>query len=1514
MPPRRKKQPTETNQSQETKEFTEARNKILSITPENLALFQNSPNHSLDHISGDPYAADVLHLVNAVDLFNDITPLVSTCPFHSQEDIRQFIDGVHSLYELGNSIKKENMTCINYVNEFKPIWDSIRNFAVHIDINLFHEMFSTSRSTISSVLRHVVQMAHEDPRSNPIIFERFKSVAATRKRLATRLSVLMHGRKIRTVITLWDKLIETQGEVIQFFKTTGLMTAEMMSTVNNCFTLMFDSALHLKNLLVIQQLASMVDRCLARPLKYPVPMIYEEEEEIPDDQSAPSDKIGREITDELILTVHGTTDFLKVYKNFIEEVKPTIDKGQFLTMFKTFLEKSQCFDHFDLYPTLFSMFYKFRKLEIASLPLMVTSENDPNSKEIKSVYRNIQLLLHNAKTLSGEEIDAESSLELLYPIIDKIRQESTEVNNPSYQSLIQSILSSLDSICEELQTIDDTICVSFQVDQLISKIASIFPEANLTPYNFHCLFYYPPSVSEYYEPDNFQAPVQSTSKNFEPLIEKFVNELKKFQINFEIEKTDSHIKVNIPDLSEYFSILLSNYRYSPIQNLLVSPPSETVFFTQIFEMQKEMLVNDINDDKLDLALTAISNVYYFLLLLDYAGYVNFSNSLHLICLKSYSKINFQDDDQIGPLLQDLNSVFDCTQIKNPEELTKSLIVTSEQNKIDQKLSHMRLFVYTYIETLCHLSPELLSKNFDTLSEIIGQFTHIITKITDTISSDEFYGLLCRMKETNIPEINEFISNCVALHDELKKYWNVIPIQTNLMSYLHVDYPDFSYKKAVIYDLVDFLKLCLDFRIIYCDLSYLENIVSMPKWPRNMLPICRDFLKTVVISHDVLFKMLTIASSNLSNCSKINETVDLINRGKFSCQMVKTLLTDLITIRANELAAPDKIDFMCKYALQLTAFLMLLNTIEILFPSFATSIGKILNRRNFLLSYCNSVIYLTNIMDVPSELSGSIFDLCLDLKKLLSMSTQKVDFSNDDYKDLYNFYFELRLKFSSVSPDSLTNSAKLLIESIDDNELSEKFEAVLKTIDFSSIPETQENIDSLLEVMKKRFDSNRDEELYEISMKIYDLLSSLILYYSRINDEDAFFIFSSTNKFYVDLKSPPILSPFTPVSPPSPLLPHQHMFNSTNKGFKKFCKKVLDEKVKDSINCQSDLLSTSNDSLLPPPFVLSLDAQQNLMDVFMREKEKHESNSSLINFKQKKNEEEAVVNNDENNNNNSDSVSDVQTEILMIEVKKLEDESQRLLKTIDVLNETTKNLYDEFVNSQTNQFGQYDKMQAQTLNDVRTNKRREIELASLTQSASNELKKKTNVLNQLNEENESLRMSNLYLAEEIIKRRSLKRIFESQLNSDQRRKTFPNSNLNAGSNNSDIINISNDNNNKDSKDIDDDDIDDDSVTSVVSSVNASVQSANDNSNKISSVPNIPSISSVDDLLMASNDQSNSLIFNDESYIPESLASICDPMCCAMRKDDSDMIKWTVGQWKNFESPVNNIENGNNNNES
>ena len=822
---------------------------------------------------------------------------------------------------------------------------------------------------------------------------------------------------------------------------------------------------------------------------------------------------------------------------------------------------------------------------------------------------------------------------------------------------------------------------------------------------------------------------------------------------------------------------------------------------------------------------------------------------------------------------------------------------------------MRHMVSECIDAVCRLSPEILNEYFDDLSMLVSKFTYIITELTDAISSNEFYDLLCRLQAAKIPEIGDFIENCIALHNELQKCWRVIPIQTNLLSFLHGDNPSLSFKKAIFFDLIDFLKLCMKFGIIYCDISYLEDIISEPNWPRNMTSICKDFLKTIVISHDVLFKMLTIASSGLSNCSKINETVDFINRGMFTCNSVKTLLCDLLRIKAQSLAPLDKIEFMTKYAHQITAFLMLFNTIEVLFPHSGVSVARMLNLRNFIISYCNSLVYLTNSMESRHDLSSTIFKMCSDLKKLVFPISPNAEISEEKKREIFDSYLELRLKFSYVSPSGLIQNATNLIEKVNDIELREKFEIALNTLNSPTISEAQANIDSLIDVLKNRFEnvpgsSSNAKDMYELSMKIYDILSTLVVYYSRIRDEEAFFIFTTTNNFTINLASPPILTPLSPINSLYSVIPHQHMFNSTNKNFKKFYKALLNDKVKNAFEGYDQISIESEDFLFPPPFVLPIETQQNLMDFFMKEKEKYESRYLNSNKSTEVNEfdQQNPLNNDNNNNNdsnlnsNSDSGSgsagskNIEAEILRNEVLKLEAESERLLKTIEVLNETTKNLYDDFVSSQTEQFSQFDQFQSQELSEFRVNVRHESEMNSLMQSASLELKKKNDFLTQLNQENESLRRSNISIQNQINRRKTVKTKFDSFLstnkNSLQKKNlsafNFPLSRNKTESNDSSGIILG----------------ENDSPLSSSSIVGTQIL----NASKIQGVVanKLPPISEVNDLLLPKDKANNSTIFDEDGFVPDSLSAITKPMFCALNKKDSDLIKWTVKKWTDMDS--------------
>ena len=109
------------------------------------------------------------------------------------------------------------------------------------------------------------------------------------------------------------------------------------------------------------------------------------------------------------------------------------------------------------------------------------------------------------------------------------------------------------------------------------------------------------------------------------------------------------------------------------------------------------------------------------------------------------------------------------------------------------------------------------------------------------------------------------------------------------------------------------------------------------------------------------------------------------------------------------------------------------------------------------------------------------------------------------KEIIALFYELRLKFDSVSPNNLVRSANDLINRINDKELASKFKIALESINSTTkISDCQKTLDDLQQTIKSRFSieskkgtSLINNDLYEISSKIFDLFAALILYFSHI---------------------------------------------------------------------------------------------------------------------------------------------------------------------------------------------------------------------------------------------------------------------------------------------------------------------------------------------------------------------------------------------------------------------------------
>lgn len=1458
MPPRRKKQQVESNHTQDAKEYTDAGNKIRSITPKTLISIQNQPDLKVDTGAGDQYLYTVLRLINIIDFLNETVPLIANCPFHHPDINNKYKVHIQALSKLGDYFKAESIGTLEYLGNFNEGWSVISNIANTFDFNLFHERFSGCRSCISRILRQVVQLAHEDPRTEPRIFELFKSVTATRKRLATRLSVLVRGHKIGTIITLWEKLIETQKEVIQFLKITNLVVPETIATVNNYFNSMFDLTLHLKNLLVIQQLAHTINQCLNDPSR-----LQTAADDVETDNSF-ENEIDRTMIDELVFEVRGTTKFLQSYTEFTKTVKANQSREEFLEKLKVILIESQSYDNFDLGPTLYSLFYNFRKLYFESLPIIIIAETDTSAKAIRKVYLELQVLLNSFKSIIGKEIDVDAISELLLPNIANVRRACADTEFEQ----INNILSCLDVIFNELHTINDTLCVSFQIDQFLSKLKD--PELNQL--NFDCSFYEPPIVMDKYDADKERP--EKVIHNFDEIIDTFVNRLASlgFHIIIKLDYTSPTSSViEVPLLADVFQDFQENLNYSSLYNLMKGPANESDFFSYIFETQKEAMVLSTEKEKtLVNNLAILCQFYYLLMALDAANLIDFSNSLHLSYMRSYSMI-YLKNDSVGSLMNGLNSPFDFHEIPNLSALENELKDNTEILEIDQEVSNVRVLLFSFIQAVSHLSPTVLYDHIDPIGAIIAWFVNPINSFSESLSSESFFQLLTRLQKANIPEIGPYVEKLSQLYYHIITHRKDTPIITYLTLFLDVQPPNALIYKPLVTILVDAIEKCMNFGILNCDVRIIEQLKAHDNDQEIVSHLCRELRKTMITSHEILLKKISIATLNLTTSGPLNSSCDLLIRGSLICKSVKSFVTNLVIFQNQHEAPQEKIDLLWQYITQISQFIVFIATFDVLLKPTSFSIMRQLNFTQYLSFFCNLMIYLSRSMNLDDEQQiKEIVELSTDIKNIISRTTLTVEIHPDTVNDVISLYSDLRLKYNLFDSIPLIETARQLIDHISySSELKNLFEKSLEHIESpTDLHKSQELLDHLHEMILQILHSYRKnekmfKELFDTCSTILDIFTTLIMYSSGIDDADSFFIAFSTNRYVFPFRSPLYIEPLSvpPVLIP-PLLPHQSTCSSTNKVFPNLTSEIIQEKADIAIENISDLIAITRQKEIPLTTVLPIEAQQCLMDSFITTKENYEES-------QKKQKEQT------NELNNIEDKSQLMTVSLMRkQIERLEAESEQLKSRIDVMNETTETLYREFVIKQNEQFDKLMGEHQKEIDIIRNSKLRIKQLTISNKASSKALRHKRLMIKQIEEENQNLTLANEILSNSIELRRPIKAVFDDLCEVSQK---------NSEKQNEEQQKIEGD----DEQEIDEDinEIEENSFqeTSAHEESSSPPLSPTSQSNLIE----ILNLVKPEQILESAGPNKN-----EDVFIPEALKEMVNPTFASLRLEDNDIIHQTI----------------------
>jgi hypothetical protein len=477
MPARKRRSALESSGTVDAYESPPRYEPILSVTPENLENVGLGPCKFRQFLASDQFCPQICRLINTVDFLLDLLPIVQSCPFYTAEEIASYESGLQILKSLEPDPRSRTFSSVAYVKEFAAVWaDHFDRIFRHLDIQQYQDVFATSRTTASSILHTTHQDAIDGSRTPSSVFSIWDELQAVRKRLATSLSVLLHSPRVRSTITLSEKVIETRGTAVKFLKACSHCPHEKITTLQTCFQSMLESTLDLKTVLVLMDLGPLVERL------------------INDVQNTPllSDVAREGILERLKLNVVQTTPFLEAFAGLRDGLRAEKDLGVIQTGLETFVDNYRGDLQIDC--ILFDLFFKVRGLQLSGAKIGVLGEMNLAGPNLSRVNTKLVHFIAAFHAVAGTIATVDTIRVSLGARSADLREAVRDVDEQAAAAFtnLASLAQAVDDIRRDLQGLEDTIVVVERLNQILDEK---LPNSTIRPIQLISTFFKWPDLA-----------------------------------------------------------------------------------------------------------------------------------------------------------------------------------------------------------------------------------------------------------------------------------------------------------------------------------------------------------------------------------------------------------------------------------------------------------------------------------------------------------------------------------------------------------------------------------------------------------------------------------------------------------------------------------------------------------------------------------------------------------------------------------------------------------------------------------------------------------------------------------------------------------------------------------------------------------------------------------------------------------------------------------------------------------
>ena len=1056
-------------------EYRKAHDVVIPLQPDDIEKIVTAPVH------GIPFASnrELTQLTNILNFLTRVQAIVLSTPLRSGAEKVDFAAGLRELKAIFQTSENEPFVIKRYVERYQQAWNQyLRSGMSRVEVSVFENLVSCNRARITGILKSIPRPDVEDQAAVCSFCECLETVTRRRDWIATKFSVLLHGKNLQDVSDLYADMVETWELITKFVNMTGQATPDLMYTLSDCSRAIFDAVLDLKTMIILKQLVPFVDDVCQRVLK-----------------GSGEAEVGLHREDgESVIVVEPSTSFLRMFIDFKDTLKPEQDLTETASNVRAFLEKIQDVTGFGLGPVLCSLYFKFRQLELVGIKLKWACECLKPGEAGTELYIGITDAISVFKSVIGREINTSILREMLLPSISIVRERAGSQSLAGHKIVnlvrIDLLVSLLDEIVASLKVIDDTICVAFQVDELILKKLSAY---DLRTLNFHERFFKFPSLLSHYD-HSVPKVVHDVTEEYYEFVGRMSGILKTKGLSMAVS-SERH-EMEIPDISGLLAVFREFDEKDLVQSILFGPPlmSEEETFHILSKVYHNNLGKTEPNEQVELAVEALHMLHFIFLSMQGIGLLSYSNAWHLTYMRAHIAFLLKRDILSGSSLL----TYDRAQLLMEMQSTWTDCV-NELKVLDSisVLGRIRLAMEQVLQYVTETS------DVENACQILKWFLLNLWQVPYKQETDYIVEVIDKVQDSGLAAVatllHEYSDNLKVSHQVVAslKFVSVFLGDSDPLSLVDAEL------RAQIPVLGYLLTRCAEDGTVSYDQSVQAALASAPI--SDVSSLLQKLHDTLEVRCDLITTTMATEISKIGS-KKVQLWFSLISRGGYCEDNLVHLVEEVLSLSCE---AKSQLSGVVTKLVNLLALFRVRDHICSRFDALNFTMLRQFNMR-FVSSFANSFLFLTSAMSVTSIISKRVAGNCRMLVQFAEQIPLTRRLDTELMSQINNCCSQM---WTSTDFFSFKNQLAIIenaVEATCSSDLIESFRDETKP-DIEALKPTSDQLMVLWAMIRKHCE---DEDTCAI---VGDCISTILMLCRLVSDLESFFNFSnSPSDSYVDL--------------------------------------------------------------------------------------------------------------------------------------------------------------------------------------------------------------------------------------------------------------------------------------------------------------------------------------------------------------------------------------------------------------